>query len=447
MERIKIKDIASWCNGELSGFGDTEISGITKDSRDTREGWLYIALKGERFDGNDFTLSALEKCSGALGSADISTHKPYIKVKDEKRALLDIAKGYRSLFDIPSVAITGSVGKTTTKEIISSVLSEKYNCLKTEGNLNNEIGMPLMALKMEKSHRIAVFEMGMSGFGEISNMTAVAKPDAAVISNIGMSHIGKLGSQENIRRAKLEILEGLKEDGVLFVCGDDKLLKDYNYPCKTVFYGLGENNDVRGINVAEKNLGCEFDVAMDGELKHICVNIPGKHNVLNALCAIAVGQHFGVDAEGIVRGISKAESVGNRMKISDAGGIGLIADCYNASPDSMRGAIDVLKKQEGRKIAILADMLEMGEFSEDAHINVGEYASDLNMVLTYGKYGEFISQGAKNSGCKEVYHFTEKADLCSFLKENLKEGDVCLVKGSFGMKMIEICEFIEVNFK
>lgn len=446
MVQLKLKDIAGFCGGELTGNGETIITSVTNDSRKVQDNSLYIALKGERFDGNDFIEAALlGGASAAAGEAESAFEKPYIKIRDGKRALMDIAKGYRAKFDIPSVAVTGSVGKTTTKEIISSVLSEKFCTLKTEGNFNNEIGMPLMALKLEDTHQIAVFEMGMSGFGEISNMTRIAKPDMAIISNIGMSHIGKLGSRENILKAKLEIAEGLKPNGVLAVNGDDEYLSGIKIPC--IKYGLGESCDIRAFNVSSDSAGCSFETEMHGKMYKIRVNIPGSHNVYNALAAVAAGIHFGVAPDDIVRGIAEASSVGNRMKKEKCGGINLISDCYNASPDSMRAAFEVLRGVSGRKIAVLADMLEMGSFSEKAHLETGKELSFADVVVAFGDFGKFIAEGARSSGVKDVFYFEKKCDICMFLKNFLKDGDNVLVKGSNGMKLSEICEFIEVNFK
>lgn len=440
---IKLKDIAAFCCGELTGDGETVVSSVSKDSRVHSDNSLYIAIKGERFDGNDFIKSALD--SGAVAAlGEVSGHfdKPYIKVKDSRQALLDIAKGYRALFDIPSVAITGSVGKTTTKEMIASVLSQKFNCLKTEGNFNNEIGMPFTVLGLDDSYDIAVFEMGMSGFGEISRMTRVSQPDMAVISNIGMSHIGNLGSQENILKAKLEITEGLKQGGVLAVNGDDKLLGKLE---NCVKFGLGENCDIRGFNTKVSDTGCEFDAEIEGKTYHFTVNIPGEHNVYNALAAISVGVRFGVEPEKIIEGIKVAGSVGNRMKISVTGGIKVISDCYNASPDSMRAAIGVLKRETGRKVAVLADMLEMGEFAKDAHTEVGKLAEGLDAVIAIGNMARYIASSAKDF-C-DTYFFEDNDSANSFLKDYLTPGDVVLVKGSNGMKLSQICDFIEVNFK
>ena len=442
MKSIKVKDIAAWCEGVLSGDGEAVVSAVTKDSRDVPENSMYIALKGDRFDGNGFIGQVYEK--GAVlcvGEIDFKTDKPYIRVKDTRRALLDIAAGYRQLFDIPSVAITGSVGKTTTKEMIASVLSEKYNCLKTEGNFNNEIGMPLTVLKLSDEHGIAVFEMGMSAFGEISNMTRVSRPDMAVISNIGMSHIGNLGSQEGILKAKLEVTEGFGPGSVLAVNGDDKFLCGVDNCIK---FGLGEGCDVRGFNLSEDNEGCSFDTELNDRVYNVRVNIPGRHNVHNALSAIAVGLRFGVEPEKIISGIAKAGSVGNRMKITDIGGIKLISDCYNASPDSMRAALGVLKREKPRRIAVLADMLEMGEYSENAHRDVGRHCEGVETVVTVGGAARFIACEAKQF-C-DTYSFDGNESAKDFLKEFLKPGDCVLVKGSNGMRLSEICEFIEVNF-
>ena len=443
MTEVRLKDIAAWCGGTLSGNGDVSISHVTRDSREICDNSVYIALRGERFDGNDFLADAFDKgAAAAVGEVLFETEKPYIRVKDTRQALLDIAEGYRSLFKIPSVAVTGSVGKTTTKEMISSVLEQKYKCLKSEGNFNNEIGMPLTALRLDSNHEIAVFEMGMNHFGEISRMTKVAKPDMAVISNIGMSHIGNLGSQENILKAKLEITEGLKENGVLAVNGDDKLLGRLENCIK---FGFGENCEIKAWNMREDNDGCNFDTEINGKVYSVRVNIPGRHNVYNALAAIAVGENFGVEPEFIIRGIEKAGSVGNRMKISETGGIKLISDCYNASPDSMCAALEVLKREDGRKIAVLADMLEMGKFSQDAHREVGKQTKGVSFVIAIGKAAKFIAETAEEF-CG-VYHFENNEAAKGFLADFLRPGDSVLVKGSNGMKLSEICDFIEVNFK
>lgn len=442
MKSVKVKDIAAWCGGCLSGDGEVTVSAVTKDSRDVPENAMYIALKGERFDGNEFIGAVYEKGAAvAVGQVDFKTDRPYIKVQDTRRALLDIAAGYRKLFDIPSVAITGSVGKTTTKEMIASVLSEKFNCLKTEGNFNNGIGMPFTVLNLTDEHEIAVFEMGMNSFGEIRNMTMVSTPDMAVISNIGMSHIGNLGSQEGILKAKLEITEGFREGSVLAVNGDDKLLGKLEGCVK---FGMNDGCDVKATNLKADNEGCFFDVDMNGKVYTVRVNIPGIHNVHNALSAITVGLHFGVEPEKIVSGIAKAGSVGNRMKITEPGGIKLIADCYNASPDSMRASLGVLKGEKPRRVAVLADMLEMGEYSENAHRDIGKFCDGIEAVVTVGNAAKFIA-GEAESFC-EVYSFDTNDEAKEFLAGFLKSGDSVLVKGSNGMKLVEICEFIEVTF-
>lgn len=422
------------------GTEEAEVIEICTDSRKVTPGSLFVALKGERFDGHAFLQQALDMGAAAVMGETAFDGKPYLRVKSTSQALLDLAAGYRRQFSIPVVAITGSVGKTTTKEMVAEVLSQKYCCLKTEGNFNNEIGVPLTLFRLEDRHEIAVLEMGMNHFGELSRLTRAAAPDAVIINNIGMSHIENLGSQEGILKAKLEILEGLQPGGTALFNGDDEYLSRANPACNVVRYGCGEGCQLRAEKIEAENQLFSF----------VCKELPGRvtipmlgrHNIYNALAAIAAGLLFQVPEEKIIRGIEQTQSVGMRMKTEQHGGITVILDCYNANPDSMRAGISVLKETKGgRKIALLGDMLELGEYSARAHFDVGVFASGLDSVLTVGSVSEQICRGAEGVSVKK--HFTTNEEACNFLESYLHKGDILLIKGSRGMKMEEIWDWIK----
>lgn len=441
MKPIELSKIVDWSGAQIRG-GRSEglITNICTDSRKITPGCLFVALKGERFDGHAFLQQALDQGAAAvMGEIDFPGG-PYLQVKSTSQALLDLAAGYRRQFDIPVVAVTGSVGKTTTKEMIAGVLSQKYCCLKTQGNYNNEIGVPLTLFQLEDCHQIAVIEMGMNHFGELSRLTRVAAPNGAVINNIGMSHIENLGSREGILKAKLEILEGLQLGGVAFFNGDDEYLNRAEPECPTVRYGCGENCQIRAREIQTD--GVYFSFTCEGLPRRVRIPVPGRHNIHNALAAIAVGLAYEVPGEQIVRGLEQAQSVGMRMKTEQHGGITVILDCYNANPDSMRAALSVLKEAEGkRRIAVLGDMLELGAYSPQAHFEVGQLASGLDGLVAVGKDAQQICLGAKEVLTSR--HFTSNEQACNFLDGYLQPGDTVLIKGSRGMKMEEIRNWIE----
>lgn len=441
MKPIKLEELAAWSGAALTGTGT--VNGICTDTRKITPGCLFVALRGERFDGNAFLQQALDSGAGAVMGEVPFDGAPYLQVADSGQALLDLAAGYRRQFSVPVVALTGSVGKTTTKEMIASVLSQQYCCLKTEGNLNNEIGVPLTLFRLSPEHEAAVIEMGMNHFGELSRITAAARPTGAVIHNIGMSHIENLGSREGILKAKLEILEGLQPDGTVFLNGDDAYLKELRLPYKTVFYGCGEHCSVRAEDIrAEEENRFSFRCAQLPERVHL--SLAGRHQIYNALAAIAVGLTYGVPAEKIIRGIALAENVGLRMKTEQHKGITAILDCYNANPDSMRAALQVLQEAKGtRKIALLGDMLELGSYSQKAHLEVGKAASGLDGLITVGTDAEEIARGAQQVQMKR--HFAAKEDACNFLQTYLQPGDTVLIKGSRGMKMEEIWNWLNMQ--
>jgi UDP-N-acetylmuramoyl-tripeptide--D-alanyl-D-alanine ligase len=438
MEKMSISEIALATAGLATGEG--YISSICTDTRKILPDSLFIALRGDNFDGNNYVQAALDlDAAAAICERDIpNVTKPIIVVKDTRQALLDLAAYYRKKFDIPVVGVTGSVGKTTTKEMIYAVLSTKFKTLKNEGNLNNEIGLPKSVFELDKSYQAAVLEMGMSGFGEISRLSKVALPSIGVISNIGISHIEKLGSKENILKAKLEILDGMDKNGILLVNGDDDMLKDTE---NAVFYGLGENCAYRAVNFTNNEYETEMLIKYpNGEIKAKLPAI-GIHNIYNALAAFAVGMLLGISPVKAAEGLCGYIPTGMRQKINKIGGITVIEDCYNASPDSMNAAFSTLSliKGKGSAIAVLGDMLELGDYARQAHIMVGKnaYASGVDKIFAYGENARLYIGGAKSG---KGSHFDDKEQLADELMNYIKAGDVVLFKASRGMKLEEALE-------
>ncbi|MBE7042979.1 MAG: UDP-N-acetylmuramoyl-tripeptide--D-alanyl-D-alanine ligase [Ruminococcaceae bacterium] len=444
MKPTTIKKLIEWSDAVSFGAEETAlITDICTDSRKITPGCLFVALKGERFDGHAFLQQALDQGAKAVMGEIPFEGGPYLQVKDTSQALLDLASGYRKQFSIPVVGITGSVGKTTTKEMVAGVLSQAYCCLKTEGNFNNEIGVPLTLFRLEDCHEIAVIEMGMNHFGELSRLSRCACPDAVIINNIGMSHIENLGSREGILKAKLEILDGLKEKGTALFNGDDDYLNQANPDVKIIRYGSSETCAIRAEEiVSEQQL---FSFVCKELPERVTIPVPGRHNISNAMAAVAAGVLFDVPGALIKQGIEQSQSVGMRMRTEEKDGIRVILDCYNANPDSMRAGISVLKESAGtRKIALLGDMLELGDYSDQAHFEIGQFASELDAVFTVGKASEQICKGAQVS-IKQ--HFATNDELSRFLKTFLQEGDAVLIKGSRGMKMEEIWNRINEGWK
>ncbi len=439
MEKISLKKIAEWCGvaTTLDGF----VEKISTDSRDIDETTLFIALKGERFDANDFVPGVLLKGAKAVVCSRYEGNdERVIIVEDTGKALLDIAAGYRQNFDIPFVALTGSVGKTTTKGMIYAVLSEKFNALRTEGNLNNEIGVPKTLFRLENCHEAAVIEMGMNHFGEISRLSKTVCPDIGVITNVGTAHIENLGSRNGILKAKSEILDGMKKGSPLVINGDSDILnkvqaEDY----KVIRFGL-DGGDVTAENIDPTALGSGFTVKYKNENVRAFVPSQGIHNVYNGLCAIAVGLLLGMSLEECVKGLRNFAPEGMRQKITSVKGMTFIEDCYNANLDSMCAALETLKSLKIRRtVAVLGDMLELGDFSKEAHQRVGEKAfeTECGLVVTFGEAAEDIANAfIKSGGVAKA--FRDKIELTNYLRESLKEGDTVLFKGSRGMKMEEI---------
>ena len=443
MEILKLSEIAKAVGSTVAK--DEEVTEISTDTRTIPNGCLFIAIKGENFDGHDYIVSAFEKGAKAVVTERMFDGYNCIVVDDTRKALLDIARYYRKKFSINLVGVTGSVGKTTTKEMIALVLSEKFKTLKTTGNLNNEIGLPKTLFDLNSSHECAVIEMGMSHFGEISKLTKTALPTMGVITNIGFSHIENLGSQQGILKAKLEILEGMDSSAPIFLNADDISLYQTSYQLgrETITFGIENPDcDFKATDIRQFEDYTTFIVNWKGNHQEVMLPAIGKHNVLNALVSFAIGTKLGLTPVEICNALKKYKSDSLRQNIVQKGEQTLIIDCYNASPDSMRASLTVLSqttpKCNGRRIAVLGDMLELGDMSEKLHSMVGEFAgqSKVDIIFCYGKEVENIGKVALTYG-KEVKFFTDKLLLNSALKSVIRPNDVILFKASRGMKLEE----------
>lgn len=448
-----IEEICTATGGELIGRYDraTPVKGVSTDTRTIEKGQLFIPLIGENFDGHKFIQDAALKGAGAVitqyPDVDVPREIPVILVKDTLNALQDIAAFHRKRFDIPIVAVTGSTGKTTTKDMIYYVLSQRYKVLRTEGNLNNEIGLPHTLLRLNHSHEIAVVEMGMSGFGEIHRLAEIARPNLGIITNIGLSHIEKLGSRENILKAKMELFDFFTPECTAILNGDDELLRGIGdkLPFTVEYFGTDEHVNYRAsrINISEDEK-ITYEVNIKDKSYSIDINVPGRHNIYNSLAAIAVGMHFGLRIDEIQKGLKHFKPGAMRLNIiNTSNNIKIIDDAYNASPDSMIASIAILSQSKGnRKIAILGDMLELGHYSEKAHRDVGTAVVEhgIDILITRGKDSRWIGEQARKLGmdAKNIYNCADNRDVINLLDTMVKEGDTILVKGSRGMRMEEI---------
>lgn len=460
MKNLKIKQIVEITKGELiQGNPEFICKNFSKDTRTIQKGDTYIAIKGETFDGNLFWKQAIEKGADCVIVSDISyeekdlknyADKNIIKVDDTLEALYEIARLKRSLYQIPVIAITGSVGKTSTKDMVANVVSQKYKTLKTIGNNNNNIGLPFTILRLQEEEAI-VLEMGMNHFGEISLLTSIAKPDICIITNIGTSHIGNLGSRENILKAKLEILEGTSEPTII-VNNDNDLLHKWQEENKNqkniITYGIENKSDVQASNIALKGNESEFTCKIQESIP-IHVPVGGEHFVLNSLCAISVGKVLKIETDKIIKGIETFELTKKRMEtIELANGVKVINDAYNASLESMQASLKYLAEfKNNRKIVVLGDMLELGEHAKKLHEKVGEavYQNEVDILITSGKNAKYIGEQAKKQGMSEksIYHLENKESIMQKLKEIMNSGDMILLKASNGMRFFELAEELQ----
>ena len=422
------------------------ISAVSTDSRNITPGCLFLPWVGEQFDGHNFIDAALD--AGAAGCLcaklpqDIRPDKFYIKVADTRLALRDMASAYRDKFDIPFVQITGSVGKTTTKEMIAAVLGAKLNVLKTLENFNNDIGTPLTLFGLSPEHQAAVIETGMNHFGEIEYLGAMVRPDIAVISNIGDAHIEYLGSRGGILKAKCEIFEHLKDDGIAILNGDDALLDTVTLPQRIIRCGQSEHCQVRISDILDHGVnGITCTVTSEKDVYHLNIPAPGEHMAYAASIAVAVGEVLGLSKEEIIRGVAAYAPIGSRMhilRLSD--GRVLLDDCYNANPQSVSAALEVLARTEcERRVAVLGDMGELGDLTEQAHFNAGALAAMLGIdfVVAIGSKAVKIADGAAMGGA-EVLHFATREEAMPTLREQLQPHTTMLIKASHAMHFEEI---------
>ena len=439
MSLITLGQAAAWCGGTIEPqYADVAFLGANMDSRKVEAGQLFVALEGVR-DGHDFIPAAMEKGAAAVLCKHCETDIPAICVADPRIALGKIAAAERQRLGMQVVGVTGSVGKSTTKEMIAAVLQGDYTVSKTPANFNNDLGMPMAILAMPEDTQIAVLEMGMNHFGEISYLTGIAQPDAAVIINVGTMHVENLGSREGILQAKLEILEGLKEHGPVFLCGDNDMLWSMRGKLdrKITYFGWeNEACDVRGADVEEQD-GIFFRALGENANFGVQLALEGKHHIADALAAVAVGLHYGVAPERIAQRLGAFQNMAGRQEIFDQNGYHIIKDCYNAGPESMAAALAVLGKRSGRRIAVLGDMLELGDHAVAAHRRVGEIAAEqADLVLAYGPLSCHVAQGAGGK-CRT---FRDRDAMAQALKELARPGDTLLFKGSHGMHMELVLE-------
>ncbi len=465
MKNMTLENIAKACKGTLYGAvqteekapGQEEASCVVIDSRKIEPGGIFIATRGERVDGHTFIPAVAEK--GALGVVCEEAPKhagiPYILVEDSFKALKDIAGYYRQQLDIWVVGITGSVGKTSTKELIASVLSMKYHVLKTQGNFNNEVGLPLTVLSIREEHQIAVLEMGISGFGEMHRLSKIARPDICVMTNIGQCHLENLGSREGILQAKSEIFDYMNPDGYVFVNGDDDMLRRIGKTGKRkpIHFGMSPVNEIYGSDVLSKGLfGTNVVVHGNLEVFPIEIPLPGIHMVTDALAAVGVGMQMGLSAQEIRRGIAEAKTVSGRSNVLSLPFCTLIDDCYNANPASMRAAVDLLAMALGRRAAVLGDMFELGANEKELHAETGAYVVEKGIdvlvctgTLSRNMYEAAVEKNkAAGSGRKtEIYYFDTREAMLEGLPGILKKGDTVLVKASHGMQFEKAVEFLK----
>jgi len=472
MRQLTPANIAKICNGTYYGggrFKDTEASSITTDSRTITSGGVFIAIKGARTDGNKFIpgmYSAGAICciselapeevfylsygEGSFYNEDVFLQeRAFIQVKSCYQALKDIAGYYRVVCGTKVIGITGSVGKTSTKEIIASVLSEHFNTLKTQGNYNNEVGVPLTLLRLREEHQIAVVEMGISEFGEMTRLSKIAKPDICVITNIGQCHLETLGDRDGVFKAKTEIFSSMAGDGRVYLAGDDDKLRQVKVVNgrKPVFFGLDKSLDVYASNIIDKGLGgIYFDAVLKNKKIALHTPVPGMHMVINALAAVAVATDLGMDSEGIMAGIDKFQPARGHGNVIKTGKFIIMDDCYNANPVSMKAAFDVLSRTDGRKVAIIGDMFELGAGEDIMHYDIGSYAvkSGTDCIACAGKLAKHYVDGAMSADKNHnILYYKDTDHLLEMIGNIVKPGDCILVKASHAMGFEKVVAVLE----
>lgn len=454
MKNLTLEHIAAACHGTYYGSEEKKsqcIEAVTTDSRKVERGCLFVPIVGARADGHKFIDQVMKQGALAtmserpLGEVDF----PYIQVESSLQAVKDLAAYYLEQLQIPVVGITGSVGKTSTKEVIASVLKEKYRTLKTQGNFNNELGLPLTVFRLRDEDQIAVLEMGISDFGEMARLTKIAKPDTCVITNIGTCHLENLGDRDGVLKAKTEIFQSMKTNGHIVLNGDDDKLitvREYN-GVKPVFFGLNSERDVYADQIESKGLkGVACRIHLGEDAFDVLVPTPGIHMVYNALAAAAVGRIYGLTIEEIRRGIESLETIRGRFKMIETDKFLVVDDCYNANPMSMKASLDVLHDGEGRRVAILGDMGELGEDEAALHEGVGIHAATcgIDACVCVGDLAVHIAEAARKANPDfPVYYEKTRESLLEHLNDYVQKGDTILVKASHFMKFEEVVKALE----
>lgn len=448
---IYVKDIINLCNGKLlCGDINFECINFCKDTREINKGDIYVGIKGETFNGNNFYKDAFKNGASLcildydtiIDNEYINDNYAIILVNDTVDCLQKLASYKRDLYDIPVVAVTGSVGKTSVKDIISSVLSSKYNVLSTKGNLNNHIGLPLTMLNLNDSHQVLVVEMGMNHFDEIHVLSMIARPTISIITNIGTAHIGILGSRENILKAKLEILDGM-DGGYLIVNNDNDLLRTVKYD-NLVTVGVDNNSDFMANNIFEDVFSSSFYI----NDMHVSLPVGSKAFIYNALFAFAVGTKLGMSLDEISDSLKEFKLSPHRLELIKTDKINIIDDTYNASYDSVKNSLELLSKVNGRKVFIFADILELDEFGKEIHTDIGKLVieNNIDVFITVGDLAKY-SYNVVKSANKECYYFENNDELLKVISNILSEKDTVLLKGSNGMRLIDVSEYLRNNMK
>lgn len=451
MAEFTIDEVCEATNGKAQRVLTEKqtFTGISTDTRNIKQGDLFVALKGERFDGHNFICQAVNNgASGVLinrTDIDIPENAAVILVENTLKGLQSLARFHRQRFTIPVIAITGSNGKTSTKDMTAAVLASRFNVLKTEANYNNEIGLPLTLLKLTPQHEAAVVEMGMRGIGEIRELADIALPTIGIITNVGETHIELLGSVENIAVAKGELVEAIPPNGLVVLNADNFHVRDMKEKAKgrVVFYSLEQNSDIMATNIRSEGQGTGFDCHCSQEIFSLYLPAVGRHNVYNALAAIAVGLELGLTLNEVKAGLGAFAASGMRLHIEQRGDYVIINDAYNASPLSMSAAIDTLAEiASGRTVAVLGDMLELGHIAVEAHRRIGRKLAErgVKMVITVGELAGYIAETAREYGVSIVVDCKNHDQAKENLQKLLKPGDTILIKGSRGMKMENIIE-------
>lgn len=449
MGRITLRQAAAWCGGTVEEkYADVTFFGANNDTRVLQPGQLFVVLQGAR-DGHDFIPNAMEKGAAAVLCTRSVGDYPAIYVNNPRIALGEIARRERMRIGMTVVGITGSVGKSTTKEMIAAVLATKYRTGKTPVNHNNDIGMPMAILGMPEDTEVAVIEMGMNHFREMAYLSHIARPDIAAIVNIGTMHMEYLGSMEGIRKAKMEIVEGMADNARLLLNGDDTMLRGLEeYPVQPItWFGASDSCNIYAADIRQEEDRLFFTVNAGGENFPVTMHVEGQHYIPDAMAAASIGLSLGLSPEKISEGLENFRNMAGRQEILMVHGLTIIKDCYNAGPESMEAALNVLGKKAGRRIAVLGDMLELGTCTQAEHYRVGRIAaSKADLVFAYGRSAVRVVGGCLTGGMDErtAIAFTEADKITNVLKNTLRPGDYVLVKGSHGMHMEKILDaFLE----